>query len=556
MNLFSALQDPAATKMRQAVRLFAEALMELAAEPAAGAGDAGVVAAPSTSFGGPFEHSSPGLRPSGRSTGAPSPAGRVEAPSPAVAGEDPETSAPVIRERAAPIVAAARVRASSSAEKLPLLRQHAGTMPVSELEKVVGLKKSTLYRLAKAHGLQLGTPEHRLKIDLDELRRLAPTTAMPALMERFGCTDGAIRLAAKAHSIALLAQPRPGRAPAVTWTDDMVAVLREKAGKVPAEALAAELGVNRNPLFLKARALDLSLAMAWTPERSAELARLVGTMNSAQLAAHFHVTLYSLADELARQGIGRKAEPKEKRERPARPVAEVPAGIDAVPSTLTEGGWVEGQDEVAAEAPAVEAEATPTTLEGVSYSITTPDRSPPSPELIEALQPVVEAAVKAMRAQAEDAPSTAEQVQQALERSDFEPTVRQPSAAFARFRSKTQSAEEVEADPSSALRAPSPSRGEGDGAGTTADVAATGDRTDRLERLRDEQAGRAMLGFEPLPVERRRAAPRPRGVAVARTGRVEPESKWVRLQHPDGRWLRMDGLGWVAKKEEIGRAHV
>jgi len=457
MNLFAALQDPAATKMRQAVRLFAEALLELAAEPEVA----------------------------------------QETASEAAPAADPIAEAVSISERlqdlaaksrAAPIVKAAKAKRGKTEEKLPLLRQLAGTMPVKELEAAVGLRKSTLYRLAKEHDLQLGLVENGLKIDLDELRRLAPDMTVLALAARFGCTDGAIRLAAKAHGIALMRAPHGGRRSAVTWTDAMLATLKAKAGRVPATELMAELGVNRNPLFLKARSLGLSLAMAWTPERSAELGRLAGTMGAAQLAAHFHVTLYSLAGEAERLGLrlGQgEPTPAPKRPKPARRVTEVGAAIDAIPSLLTPGGWVE--QPAAAAAAVVESTAVPEretpVLEGISYTITTPDRSPPSPELVEALQPVVEAAVAVMRGEAPPAVAPVEPV---------------PEQAA------------------------------------------------RLERLRDEQAGRSIAAFEPLPVARRQ--PLRKATAPVRRGPVDPPSKWVRLQHPDGRWLRMDGLGWVTDK--------
>jgi len=434
MNLFSTLQDPAATKMRQAVRLFAEALLELAAEPGAASVDAvEAVAAPSTSFAGP--------------------------PPPSSTVEDHERSAPVdaqIKQRAAPIVAAAVARGKESAAKLDEVRRLAGTMPVSQLVQVVGLSQSTLYKMAQQHGFKLGQASHELKINLDELRRLAPTMDGPALAEHFGCTTPAVYLAGKNHGIEI----KRGDARR-QWPDERIEMLRAKAGKVEVPQLCIELGVSTASLYSKASELGLSLVVEeWPAERLAELRRLAGTMDTAELAQALQVSVAALAKQASRSGISLKMTAKRDRvpapweaelgsfagvetlvqlearfgvarsalyasakrqglslstrgrtapaattaETP-RQVTEVSAAVDEVPSTFSNGAWIERDDVQPLTHFQLPGELVPDTLringlavavdeagpdqspalEGISYSITTPDRSPPSPELIEAL---------------------------------------------------------------------------------------------------------------------------------------------------------------------------
>ncbi len=359
MNLFATLSDPAAGKLRQAVRLFAEALLELAAEPDA-VGEAA-----------------------------------------ASAGE----------EKAGPTRGNSR-----SAAALPRVRELAGTMPVPELARQVGLSESQLYRLAHRHGLVLGREQYLGKIDIDELRRLAPDLVAAELAERFGCTPGAVRIAARRHNIDLLSAKTALQA-------ELRRELQDHVGRETVDELMQRFGAARSTIYAEAKRQGLTVS------------------------------------------AGRNA---------PVPVTEVGADIDAIPSVLTAGGWVEpGRDApgpVIVPPQAGEEREGPV-LGGAGYTISTTDGAPRSPALIEALRTEVRPA---------------------------EPGVE--------------------------------------------------DRAARLERLRDEAAGRSLApALDPVKRPLRKPVPAAR---ARRAGPVERESKWVRLRHPDGRWLRMDGLGWVTSKSQ------
>jgi len=161
-------------------------------------------------------------------------------------------------------------------------------------------------------------------------------------------------------------------------------------------------------------------------------------------------------------------------------------------------------------------------------------------------------------------------------------------AAVAAMRADAAPVVDVAADPSSAFQAPSPTRGEGDGAEAGSvleefranlaaaraafEEAAIADASDgedetfivpngealgaeaatALEVFQDALADARKAERLPAPVGRRPAVPavRPRKLVQGAQKEGVSASKWVRLQHTDGkRWLRMDGLDWTEKKE-------
>lgn len=414
---------------------------------------------------------------------------------------------PLGRSRAGVLSTMAEQRRAASVALVPQIRALAGTMSVSAIEAQVGLGKSTLYKLAHEHGFSLATSESTLKIDVAELRRLAATLDRPALARHFDVAPSAITHMAKRHGIAIL-RGRQGGVGKV-WSDAQLERLRALAGKESPRLIAVAVGRGVQSVYNKARELGLSLDLAWTPERVAELQALAGTLPPGGLAKHFHVNVGSVTGEAGRRGISLKM-------------------------TVAIHPWEADLKRLAGSV----------SFEGLMKRFGVSKAMLRSAANRQGLSLRVLGLRQAPRVQRPKQPSvwTEERVAEvrrlaAEERSATEIGVivgagRMAVIGLCHRKGIKLSGKSVRRPATPKPAAPKTSK--------APQVRQSQQRVDDGARARSLPT-RAGFSTMPAPVM---ARPNRRATVMAPT-----QAKWVRLRHPDGRWLRMDGLAWVEKRE-------
>ncbi len=215
-----------------------------------------------------------------------------------------------------------RQRRKWTEDRLALLREHAGTMPVTDLAALLEVSVGALKDAARENGIAIRT--RRALVPTPEqsarLREAAGKVEGVALAQEFGVQIWTLRKWARDLGLNLTV---------ITWTEERRGELARLAGTMPMAELASQLGVSLQALKTEASARGLSLRFGgperhdWTAERLEQLRNLGGTIPAAELAALLGVTLIALKKQAHTHKVSlRYRAPKASRpprERPARP---------------------------------------------------------------------------------------------------------------------------------------------------------------------------------------------------------------------------------------------
>lgn len=301
----------------------------------------------------------------------------------------------------------------------------------------------------------------------------------------------------------------------LVWTADHDRMVRELAGTAPAQRVADQLGVSLSTLYKHCSRLQVSLAVGrkkghrvqpkappspepapgsvpavvvFTEANFAKLRRLAGTMPRAAVIAEMGLSRTSV-EKLARH-----------LELSLRPVKVAPADTAAATEKretfiIPDGHQAERDTDVRPTGVTVVAEAP------VEDSL--PRAEPQPSEVVP--EPQASAPIEAERAA---------------------PEILVPAAEAP--------VPEVAAEPEAVVRADVP-----------AVQASPGIELQEVVSLPIEAPQVPVGPSVPAIPRGDRSAPNKRAPAIAPT-----KASWIRLRHPDGRWLRMDCLGWVKDKKD------
>ena len=155
---------------------------------------------------------------------------------------------------------------------------------------------------AKRFGEKIIETAWELNVPANELLAFALNGRVPPAAGNGGFADTKIE-SQEAAPQPLVALPAPvehnkGGRPRTKWTPDMVAALQENAGTLMLTQLATLLGVSTTAVKDKARALELSIAvrrkLTPTPEQVLRLQQAAGRVDGLVLAAEFGVQIWTV----------------------------------------------------------------------------------------------------------------------------------------------------------------------------------------------------------------------------------------------------------------------